>query len=187
MFFSELSSQDICVIAFSGGADSRYLLEKIQAKCETGNFEKKNVIIAHFNHHLREDSGSEEISEATRDERFSREISERLGFVFELGHWNQIEEGRSDTKIKISENSAREARYSFLQKICQKYSAKYLITAHHKDDQAETVFLQFLRGGGVNSLAGMRKIRNFSGDCFLYRPLLEISKSEILPFLSILN
>ncbi len=122
-------------------------------------------------------------SESQRDEDFSREISAELGFRFEIGHWNH-----TDSETKISENSARDARYAFLEKMYQKYSAKYILTAHHKDDQAETVFLQFLRGGGVNALTGMKKIQKFSGtknkDYVLYRALLGVSKSEILQYLA---
>ena len=168
MIFSELHCHDRVIIAFSGGADSRYLLEKISEACDDRKLEKKNVTVAHFNHHLRGD-------ESQRDAGFSQKISEELGFCFELGHWEK-KDGE-----KISENSARNVRYTFLEKIREQYSAKYILTAHHKDDQAETVFLQFLRGGGVNALTGMKKI---SEEGSLYRPLLDISKSEILAFLS---
>ena len=179
MIFPEISSQDTIILAFSGGADSRYLLEKFLENIDSGVTKKEQVIIAHFNHHMREDEEDAKMgkSEATRDAEFSEEISGKFGLRFELGHWNHL---NPENSIKISENSARNARYDFLEKIRQKYSAKYIVTAHHQDDQAETIFLQFLRGGGVNALTGMRKI---SEERNVYRPLLEISKQKILKFL----
>lgn len=162
---SEISGSGKYVIAFSGGADSRYLLEKFLEKIAHNILSKQQVIVAHFNHNLRAE-------ESMRDQKFSSEISQQNGLIFETKTW---------TDTHFSENSARNARYNFLEEIRKKYNADWVVTAHHQDDQAETVFLQFMRGGGVNALSGMQK---FSPNRKIFRPLLPISKAEILQELS---
>lgn len=77
------------------------------------------------------------------------------------------------------EAAAREARYSAMKD--QLLSGEYLCTAHHADDQAETLLLQLFRGAGVNGLAAMPEVREF-GCGYLARPLLQVSQSEIMDY-----
>ncbi len=167
---SEISSKGVYVIAFSGGADSRYLLEKFLEKIEEKFLEKSQIIVAHYNHNIRAE-------ESLRDQDFCREISQKNGLIFET----KTREISGENNAKLSENTARNLRYAFLESVRQKYFANWIVTAHHKDDQAETIFLQFLRGGGVNAMTGMKE---FSEDRKVFRPLLKIQKFEILDFLS---
>ena len=74
------------------------------------------------------------------------------------------------------EAQARDARYEAMQQLMQ--PGDILLTAHHRDDQAETLLLNLMRGSGVRGLAAMPAIRPF-GEGWLARPLLEISRSEI--------
>ena len=75
-----------------------------------------------------------------------------------------------------AEAQAREARYAAIQQLMQ--PAEILLTAHHRDDQAETLLLNLMRGSGVKGLAAMPAIRRFAQG-WLARPLLEISRPEI--------
>ncbi|HBH34844.1 MAG TPA: tRNA lysidine(34) synthetase TilS, partial [Gammaproteobacteria bacterium] len=74
------------------------------------------------------------------------------------------------------EAQAREARYATIQQLMQ--PGEILLTAHHRDDQAETLLLNLMRGSGVKGLAAMPPLRHFA-EGWLARPLLEISRSEI--------
>ncbi len=169
MFSEYLDENSRCVLAFSGGADSRYLLEKINEKIEKKEIQRENIILAHYNHNLRGE-------ESLRDQEFSREIAKKFGVLFETQTRNISDEKKENDK-KISENTARNLRYTFLEHIRKKYSAECIITAHHQDDQAETVFLQFLRGGSINALSGMKI---FCEERKIFRPFLSISKKKIL-------
>lgn len=85
------------------------------------------------------------------------------------------------------EEAARIGRYAALGALCRKHHVSLLLTAHHQDDQAETVLLQLLRGSGVAGLSGM-DIQNTAldllGDAILKmaRPLLAVSRAELLTF-----
>jgi len=77
------------------------------------------------------------------------------------------------------ESAARDARYLALQQeLC---SGEYLCTAHHADDQAETLLLQLFRGAGVQGLSSMPVCREF-GNGYLFRPLLDATRTEILHY-----
>ena len=79
-----------------------------------------------------------------------------------------------------SEEKARNARYTFLEALRVEKNAEYIVTGHHKNDQAETVLLQFFRSGGIKSLSGMRE---YNKERHLWRPLLEKTKDEMLEYL----
>ena len=85
-----------------------------------------------------------------------------------------------DLKSGLSpEAAARDARYDAL---CEQLQpGEYLCTAHHADDQAETLLLQLFRGAGVSGLASMPELRNF-GCGYLLRPLLHCSRDDILRY-----
>jgi tRNA(Ile)-lysidine synthase len=82
------------------------------------------------------------------------------------------------------EEAARIQRYAGLGELCRKHGAKWLLTAHHQDDQAETVLLQLLRGTGVAGLSGMDSANKAptllgSADLTMARPLLHVARAEI--------
>ena len=74
------------------------------------------------------------------------------------------------------EAQAREARYTAMQQLMRR--GDILLTAHHRDDQAETLLLNLMRGSGVRGLAAMPAVRRFAGG-WLARPLLDIPRAEI--------
>ena len=75
------------------------------------------------------------------------------------------------------EEAAREARYAALEALCAETGASILLTAHHQDDQAETVLLQLMRGAGLDGLAAMPMAR--AGTVALLRPWIDAPRSEI--------
>lgn len=81
--------------------------------------------------------------------------------------------------VKNIEEQARIARYSKLES--QTTAASCVLTAHHQDDQAETLLLNLMRGTGIAGLSAMPESKKF-GHGYLYRPLLEISRQELAAY-----
>jgi len=151
----------ICV-SLSGGVDSIVLLFALQQLLN----ETFAIRAIHINHNLYEGSQSWA--------NFCQKICDQI----------QIQINIYSIKVKVTEGSgieaaARKARYEKLQKSIQE--GEWLMTAHHKDDQLETILLRMARGTGVEGLKGIQKQFNF-GSGKILRPLLEISKSEILGY-----
>jgi len=132
------------VVGVSGGADSISLLLGLNELL----LEKKldiRIIVAHFNHRLRG-----EASDA--DEQFVKHLTTELEMELALGHAEKHEKGNV-------EQNARNSRYEFLGGVAVKTGAVGVLTAHTVNDQAETVLINFLRGSGVDGLAGIRPKR----------------------------
>lgn len=77
------------------------------------------------------------------------------------------------------QSGAREARYTLLRQWCAERRIGHLATAHHRDDQAETLLMRLLRGSGVGGLAAMRPARPLGREVMLIRPLLGWSRAEL--------
>lgn len=154
-----LSPDQLYVLGCSGGADSVFLGE---ALFQAGF---KRIIVAHFNHALRG-------AESEEDEAFVRQLAKKWGYEFISEKWAHPEK---------SEEKARQARHDFLEKIRRQEEAKATLLAHHQDDQAETILFNFLRGTGVRGLGGMAV---FDRKRKIIRPLLGLTKAEILAFLT---
>lgn len=155
------------LVGLSGGADSvvlTYILHKLSKK---HNF---TVYTAHLNHNLRG-------KEADRDEAFCREFSESLGIKHFSKKVNirEISERTGDSE----EVCGRNIRYDFFREIIDKESIEKVATAHHKNDNAETIIMNFLRGSGIAGLSGIPYVRDY-----VIRPMLDISRSEIEEFCS---
>lgn len=144
------------IIAFSGGPDSVFLCEYLLEK-------KYAVVLAHFNHHMDIRKGAN-----NADEQFVQNYAKQKNIPLEIGHWGHPEP---------SEEKARNARYKFLETIRAKYNAQWICTGHHLNDNAETIMLQFLRGGGIRSLTGILETDEKRK---LWRPILSITKQTIL-------
>ena len=156
------------VLAVSGGADSLCLLDMLK---DSG----LRLIPAHFDHQLREVS-SQQAAQLL-------ELLSGWGFECELGS-QDVGLFAKTNKMGIEE-SARVCRYSFLMTLAEKHGAQAVLTAHHQDDQVETVLMHFLRGSGLNGLSGIRPVeflKQFSEKIPLWRPMLNISKEEILAY-----
>jgi len=146
------------VLGLSGGIDSVILLHYLHAKYPN------KVRAVHCNHHL------------------SRHCNEWQAFCDDLCQSLNIPFTKINLIIKKSSNveeNARKSRYLSLSSDLKKNEV--LCTAHHKNDQAETLLLQLFRGSGVAGLASMPTFKTF-GKGTLYRPLLNIAKSEIIQY-----
>ncbi len=156
------------VIGVSGGADSLCLAHLL---LNSGI----KLIPAHYDHQLRSVSASQ------AEQVLS--IMTTWGLEPEAGSGNVREFGKTN-KMGLEE-AARFCRYSFLTAVAKKHNAQAILTAHHQDDQIETILMHFLRGSGINGLTGMRPIEVLpllSEQIPIWRPLLDISKEEILDY-----
>lgn len=141
------------VVAVSGGVDSMVLLHMLR------RVPGLTLTVAHFEHGIRPDSD--------KDRQLVEKTAQAYGLPFVLAH--------GKLGASASEATAREARYTFLYKVCADHGAK-LITAHHQDDLLETAVINILRGTGPRGLASLR-----SGGAKL-RPLLKVAKAELLAY-----
>src|SRR3990172_6329034 len=124
------------VVAVAGGPDSGALLDLM---AEVAPALQLSLVVAHVD--LGIQTGSRSVGQAVR------EIAGRYGLVFELG---EVHLGPGAT-----ETAARRARYGWLGEVRRAHGARYLVTAHHEDDQVETVLLRVLKGSAPAGLAGM--------------------------------
>jgi tRNA(Ile)-lysidine synthase len=156
---------DTIILAVSGGPDSFCLLHLFNRLAVWFNLK---LVVAHLNHQLRPEADEEEAGVA--------DLASKLGLDFE----SEAVDIRSYKKAeRLSEEAAgRKARYRFFAEIARKHSAKAVALGHHRDDQAETVLLNILRGCSVDGLAGMRPLSSYRG-IRLIRPLLPFRRSEI--------
>lgn len=154
-------------VALSGGADSVALLAML---ADSGN-----VIALHVHHGIRG-------AEADRDERFCRDTAAALGIPFAALH---VDAPALSKEKKISlETAAREARYAALTDYLAAHHIPLLATAHHADDQLETVLQHLLRGSGLAGLCGIPECRALADGIFVVRPLLQITRNELRDYLA---
>ncbi|MHC4178225.1 MAG: tRNA lysidine(34) synthetase TilS [Planctomycetota bacterium] len=159
------------LLAVSGGADSVALMRAMGALSGGG---EGRLWVAHFNHHLRGD-------ESAADEVFVVDLCRRFDLPCEVGraHADQLVADSSDGL----EAAARAARYEFLQQTAARLGARYVVTAHTADDQAETILHRIIRGTGIGGLEGMERARALGPAATLIRPLLGIRRAELLAYL----
>lgn len=160
-----LDNDESVVVALSGGPDSTALLVILSQIASRFGIK---LIVAHFNHGLRG-------KEAHEDESFSRKLAERLG-------WSYITKKMQVKTIKkgISrEDYYRQQRYEFLEEVAHNHHARKIALGHNLQDQAETVLLHMLRGSGPEGLQGILPLR----DAKFIRPLIEVTRKEIISFL----
>jgi tRNA(Ile)-lysidine synthase len=155
------------VLALSGGIDSVVLSHLFLNMVGDYSY---TLTLGHVNHGLRENSA--------RDMQFVGEIAKK---------WNlQIEIEILDPQFKKSNESteawARTYRYKALEKICEKVKGDYILTAHHKSDQAETILMRLAQGTGVRGFRGIHTKFNL-----IRRPLLQFSKQELIHYAEIHN
>lgn len=154
------------IVAFSGGPDSRALLEMVRI-----SFPRKELIIAHMNHHARDG--------ADADEQFVRGLAKEYNLSCEVGHWRPIRSGHFEA-------DARKSRHEWLAGLALQYQSPAILTAHTQDDQAETLLMRLARGTGPAGLAGIRPWRRLGrvSQTDLVRPVLKTTKREILQYLA---
>ncbi|MEO6230465.1 MAG: tRNA lysidine(34) synthetase TilS [Ferruginibacter sp.] len=150
--------KDRLLVAVSGGIDSVVLCHL----CQQANF---NFAIAHCNFHLRGDASD-------ADENFVEQLSKQYKVPFYLQHFDTVAEAKAN-KTSIEE-TARNLRYQWFEAIRAEHAFNYVLTAHHADDNIETVIMNFFRGTGIS---GLRGILPKQGK--IIRPLLFARRTEL--------
>lgn len=161
------------VVAFSGGPDSTTLLHSLHFLKDTLGLK---LHAAHLDHGLRPGS-----SEADAD--FAREFASSLGVPLTTERVDTYAL-RAEYGLSVEE-AARRVRYEFLSRVASKHGADCVALGHTLDDQAETVLLNVIRGTGLDGLSAMKETSSRkigAGRVTLFRPLLSVSKSEILAY-----
>jgi len=156
--YNLIAEGDKLILALSGGIDSMVLSDLLlKAKVE--------FVAAHCNFHLRGE-------ESDGDEKFVCEFAEKFGIQCFVKHF-ETEKYAAEQGISI-EMAARELRYAWFEELRQQLGYDRIAVAHHADDQAETFFINLLRGAGLNGLKGMKPQNGV-----IIRPLLWASREQI--------
>lgn len=153
------------LVALSGGADSVALL---RALLELGY----DCVAAHCNFHLRGD-------ESMRDERFVRDLCQRLGVELHVQDFD-VEAYKRTRRGVSTEMACRSLRYDWFYELTMALKCRPVAVAHHADDNLETFFLNLLRGTGINGLVGMRPYDRLAR---IVRPMLGLTRGQVLQYL----
>jgi tRNA(Ile)-lysidine synthase len=156
------------LVAVSGGADSTalvYLLREASSRLGI-----RLAGLAHFNHLLRG-------AASDADERFCREMAGDLGLRFEAGRGDVRAAARQ--RSTSFEDAGRQLRYAFFEEARGRTGASHVAVGHTRDDQAETVLLNLLRGAGTTGLGGMPARRGS-----IIRPLVDFTHRELVEWLA---
>lgn len=160
---------DTVVVGVSGGADSTALLLALHELRSAGKLSTQ-ICVGHLDHKLRATSG--------QDARWVSNLAAKLGYECVIGRSKVAELARANNDNL--EQTARQARYAFLERTAKRKSAKYVLTAHTMDDQAETVLMRLMRGSAGAGLGGMEAMRPLAANrsIQLVRPLLWARRSD---------
>lgn len=162
VFLKWASAADLVVgeriaVAVSGGVDSLALLV---------------LAVPHFavtaltvDHGLRFESEAEA--------GFVGNLCKSLGVAHHTLRWT------GDKPSADIQNAARRARYDLMERECERLGIGKLLTAHHQDDQAETLLLRLARGSGLLGLSGMAAVRQLASGVSLHRPLLPARREQL--------
>ena len=161
--FNLIQDRDRLVLAVSGGPDSISMLNILN------NFKKEKILnfdfcVAHVNHMIRK--------EAKEDEMFVKAYCEKNDISF---YSKSIDVKKLANNNKIgTEEAGRNARYEFFDEILRKTNSDRIAIAHNKNDKAETIIMNILRGSGISGLKGIEAKRGK-----YIRPLIECERFEI--------
>ena len=156
--YNLIAEGDRLVLALSGGIDSMVLADLLLKS-------KEQFVAAHCNFHLRGE-------ESDGDEELVRKFAEKNGIQCFVKHFD-TEKHAAEKGISI-EMAARDLRYAWFEDLRQQLGYDKIAVAHHADDQAETFFINLLRGAGLNGLKGMKP-----QNAAIIRPLLWASREQI--------
>lgn len=158
-----LRNGDTVVVAVSGGLDSVVLLHVLVAMRTDWDL---SLHVAHLNHGLRHDNADE-------DQAFTRTLAASYGLPF---HTDRVDcAALARARKRTVEETARQERSAFLLRVAKETDAERVATAHHRDDQTETVLMRLLRGSGTTGLAGIRPLR----DDLWIRPFLDLNREAL--------
>lgn len=157
------------LLALSGGADSRALLHFLVADADENGY---SLTLAHVNHGIRG-------GEALRDRAFCEALAKQYGLELCVLDVDLPLLAR-ERGIGLEE-AGRAVRYDYFARLMAEREIPLLATAHHADDQLETILFRLARGTGLGGLTGIAPCRPFASG-FLTRPLLGASKKSILNY-----
>ena len=162
--YNLIKDGDRVVVGVSGGPDSISLLDILN---KLKNEKKLNfeIICVHINHQIRE--------EANDDELFVQNYCKKNQIKFYCKRIDVIKYANNN-KIGLEE-AGRILRYDFFEEIMQKEKANKIAIAHNKNDKAETIIMNIIRGTGISGLKGIEPIREEK----YIRPLIECTRDEI--------
>lgn len=167
------------LLAVSGGADSTALLHVLAAlRFDEAHHRWLDICCAHINHQLRGD-------EAQRDEDFVIEQCRKLK-VPVVTVKIDVRDYAKKSKLSI-ETAARILRIRNLVDIAKSQNCSCIATAHHKNDNAETIIDRLIRGTGLRGLCGIWPAKKFTDGITFIRPLLCAARDEIIQYLNICN
>ena len=165
--FSDLIGAPALVLAVSGGPDSTALM--VLAARWRATLKRGPALTAiTVDHGLRPESRREAADVAR--------LAKKLGIPHRTLRW-------TGKKPKSGlPQAARQARYGLLASAARRLNARHVLTAHTRDDQAETVIIRLMRGSGLTGLAAMQKTSDMpeAGGIFLVRPLLDVPKARLI-------
>lgn len=157
-----IKKEDSLVVGVSGGPDSVCLLHVLWSLKKDLNL---NIVAVHINHMLRG-------IESKRDEDFVKKLCSELNIEL---HSISVDINSVSKQRRMSlEEAGREERYRHFEAVADSIDADRIAVAHNKNDQAETVFMNIIRGTGLDGLKGMDYVRGR-----IIRPLLDIERSDI--------
>ncbi|MEM9414019.1 MAG: tRNA lysidine(34) synthetase TilS [Planctomycetota bacterium] len=173
----EVPAEANIVVAVSGGADSVALLRALALLAPRRKFNLK-LTVGHVNHHLRGESSD-------ADAVFVQTLANQLKVPCHITGVHLD----ADASGGNLEAAARDARYDALGATAQHCGASYIATAHHADDQLETLLMRIIRGSSVQGLRGIASTRPLEGDrsslgITLVRPMLDADRAAALDFLN---
>lgn len=161
--FNMLEPDQKVVVGVSGGADSMVLIHLLS---RMGDLLPLTLFVAHVDHGIRGQLARE-------DAAFVEAFCKEQGLEFFLKETRVPHLAR---EWGLSEEQAgRRVRYEFFEEVRSKVGGHRIATAHHRDDQAETILYNLIRGAGLDGLSGMKPLR----DGIIIKPLLGISRQEI--------
>lgn len=154
------------LLALSGGADSCAALAALADWCRSAGC---TLAAAHLDHAIRPDSAD--------DAQFCADLCARFGVML---HSRRVDVPALAAARNIGlEEAARDARYAFFGEVMQAEGIRVLVTAHHADDNLETMLMRLTRGSGLRGLCGIPPVREFAGGVII-RPFLRTAKAEMI-------
>ncbi len=158
-----LEKGDRVIVGVSGGPDSVALLHMLHQLRKPLQL---TLVAAHVNHRIRGENADE-------DERFVAHLARQWDIEYRVRSMDVPALARKEGLS--CEDAGRQVRYGFFSHLADEQSGSKIAVAHHRDDQAETVLMNLIRGSGTEGLSGMKPIR----DGRIIRPLLYVSREEI--------
>ena len=159
------------LLAVSGGADSVAMVHVLNELKQRGQL-SCDFMVGHVNHCLRG-------AESDADEAFVRALAESLAIPV-VTQAVDVKAYAKEHKLSI-ETAGRKMRIQALGEMAEKYNCQVIATAHHADDQAETLIHRLMRGAGYRGLCGIKPVSSLSGEIYI-RPMLGIRRSEIIEY-----